>query len=143
LAEEAGPPEIAADWVSLGGALVGGAAVASWGTFESEIFAVRDDGEVWNRYWDGASWHPWEPMGGEFIGTPSASARDAARIDVLAIGADGVVQQRWWDGKQWVPWRVVAGAPRGAAAVSCSWIGDELRVVVVGADHTAWYGVLR
>ena len=143
MAEEARPPQIGTDWISLGGALDQGAAVASWGTFESEIFAVHDDGQVWNRYWDGNGWHAWESLSGTFVGTPAASARDAGRIDVIAIGADGIVRQRWWDGMQWVPWREVAGAPQGAIAVSCSWIGDELRVFVVGADRAVWYGVLR
>lgn len=143
MAEEAGPAQIATDWIALGGALTGGAAVASWGTFESEIFAVLDDGQVWNRYWDGKAWHAWESLGGSFAGTPAASARGADRIDVLAVGADGVVRQRWWDGAQWVSWREVAGAPRDAVAVSCSWIGDELRAFVVGADRAVWYGLVH
>ena len=82
-------------------------------------------------------------MGGAFAGTPAASARDADRIDVLAIGRDGVVRQRWWDGSQWVPWRAVPGAPGGAVAVACSWIGDELRVFVVAPDRAISYLVLR
>lgn len=81
-------------------------------------------------------------MGGAFTGTPAASARDADRIDVLAIGRDGIVRQRWWDGSQWVPWRAVEGAPSGAIAVSCSWIGGELRVFVVGPDRAVSYLVL-
>jgi len=142
LAEEAGPDQIA-DPIPLGGALDGGVAVASWGTFESEIFAIHDDGQVWNRYWDGASWHAWEPMGGAFSGTPAASARDADRIDVLAIGRDGILRRRWWDGSQWVPWREIVGAPGEAVAVSCSWIGDELRMFVVGPGRAVTYLVLR
>lgn len=138
MAEETGPAQIAADWDPLGGALVGGTAVASWGTFESEVFAIHEDGQVWNRYWDGGSWHDWKPMGGSFTGTPAASARDADRIDVLAIGRDGIVRQRWWDGGQWVPWREIDGAPRGAAAVSCSWVGGELRIFVVDGDRAVW-----
>lgn len=74
-------------------------------------------------------------MGGAFTGTPAASARDADRIDVLAIGRDGIVRQRWWDGGQWVAWREIDGAPRGAVAVSCSWIGGDLRIFVVGDDR--------
>lgn len=100
-------------------------------------------GEVVDRYWDGISWHDWESLGGTFAGTPAASARDAGRIDVLAIGRDGVVRRRWWDGAQWVPWREVPGAPEGAVAVSCSWIGGELRVFVVGADRAVSYLMLR
>lgn len=131
------------DWIPLGGALDGGVAVASWGTVESEIFAVHDDGQVRNRYWDGASWHAWESLGGAFTGTPAAAARDADRIDVLAIGRDGLLHQRWWNGTRWVEWRPVAGAPTGAAHVSCSWVGDELRVFAVGPDRAVSYLVLR
>lgn len=142
MAEEAGPGQIA-DPTSLGGALDAGVAVASWGTFESEIFAVHDDGQLWDRYWDGSSWHEWESLGGAFAGTPAAAARDGGRIDVLAIGRDGIVRQRWWDGSQWVTWRDVPGAPPGALAVACSWIGGELRVFVVGPDRAVSYLVLR
>ena len=76
-------------------------------------------------------------MGGEFTGTPAAAARDAARIDVLAVGSDGTVAHCWWDGTAWVPWRELAGAPR-AVAVSCSWIGGELRIFVVDAARSVW-----
>lgn len=143
MAEEAGSHQIGAGWTSLGGDLQGGAAVASWGTFESEIFAVLADGQVWYRYWDGEAWHDWKPMGGSFTGTPAAAARDADRIDVFAIGTDGTLQQRWWDGHEWVPWREVSGAPRPARAVSCSWIGVELRVLVVDASGSVWLCALR
>jgi hypothetical protein len=131
------------DWTPLGGALLEGAAVASWGTFESEVFAVHEDGQVWNRYWDGKAWHQWEPMGGTFVGTPAAAARDADRIDVFAIGSDGALRRRWWDGKEWVPWRAVEGAPRGARAVSCTWIGGELRVFLRDASGALWARALR
>ena len=30
-----------------------------------EVFAVLDDGELWNRYWDRMCWHQWESLGGE------------------------------------------------------------------------------
>ena len=143
MAQEAGPAQIA-DPIPLGGALTEGAAVASWGSFESEIFAVdAASGELVDRYWDGSSWHAWESLGGAFTGTPAAAARDADRIDVLAIDRDGIVRQRWWDGSQWAPWREVQGAPAGAVAVACSWIGSELRVFVVGPDRAVSYLVLR
>ena len=78
----------------MGGAVATGAAAASWGTYETEIFAVLDDAELGNRYWDGESWHDWDRMGGPFRGTPAASAKHADRIDVFAITPEGEVRHR-------------------------------------------------
>ena len=111
MAEEAGPHQIG-DWISLGGALVRGAAVASWGDGgECELFAIHDDGELRDRYWDGTSWHPWESLGGELaIGpTPAASSWEGGRRGVFATGIDGDTWHRWWDGTRWVDWEQLAG----------------------------------
>ena len=56
-----------------------------------EVFAVMDDGELWNRYWDRTYWHQWESLGGELdpSATPAASSWGADRLDVFARGADG------------------------------------------------------
>jgi len=71
-----------------------------------EVFAILDDGELWNRYWDGAGWHAWESLGGELeVGvTPAASSWGADRLDVFARGRDRATWHRWWDGTRWVPW---------------------------------------
>ena len=69
-----------------------------------QVFAIFDDGELWNRYWDGTSWHPWESLGGELTGSPAASSWSADRIDVFAPGRDGTLWHRWWDGTRWVDW---------------------------------------
>jgi hypothetical protein len=130
-------------WLSLGGALVSGAAAASWGDHEVQVFALFPDGELWNRYWDGESWHAWESLGGTFTGQPAAAARGAERIDVMAIGADGLLRHRWWDGRRWVSWQEVEGAPKGAGAVDCSWVGDRLDVFVQGERGELWYLALE
>jgi hypothetical protein len=143
VAEEAGPDQVAQRWTPLGGALPAGAAAAAWGDAgETEVFAVHGDGQVWDRYWDGRSWHAWESLGGTFAGPPAAAARDADRIDVFAIGTDGALRHRWWDGARWVEWRVVDGAPRRGKAVSCVWSGARLDVFVVGEDDALYYADL-
>lgn len=129
-------------WTSLEGALVSGAAAASWGEHEVQVFAIHEDGQIWNRYWDGEAWHPWEPMGGAFRGHPAASAREADRIDVMAIDVSGELRHRFWNGTEWVPWRAVPGAPREGRAVTCSWTGARLDVFVFGADGGLWYAAL-
>ncbi|HWC31747.1 MAG TPA: hypothetical protein VG709_01300, partial [Actinomycetota bacterium] len=115
-----------AAWTSLEGSLASAPAAVSWGDGEVEVFAIQDDGALWNRYWDLQSWHAWESLGGSFRGEPAASARDANRIDVLAIGTDGALRHRFWNGSQWVPWREIADAPRDAKAGACSWRGARL-----------------
>jgi hypothetical protein len=142
VAEEAGPDQIE-DWVSLGGALVRGAAVASWGDGgECELFAIHDDGELRDRYWDGTSWHEGKSLGGSFTGQPAAAARDADRIDVFAFDRDGRLNHRWWDGNRWVPWETVEGAPPGDS-VSCSWSAGRLDVFVNRDGGALWYRALR
>ena len=70
-----------------------------------EVFAVMDDGELWNRYWDKTYWHAWELLGGELDGasTPAASSWGSDRLDVYATGRDGRMWHRWWDGTAGFP----------------------------------------
>ena len=122
--------------------LVSSAAVASWGSGgECELFAIHDDGQLRDRYWDGTAWHDWETLGSGFAGQPAAAARGADRIDVLAFGTDGRLRHRWWDGSRWVEWEIVADAPRGDA-VSCSWSGSRLDVFVNERGGPLWYTAL-
>jgi hypothetical protein len=145
VAEGPGPAEVATGWGSLGGRLASSAAAASWGTHETQIFAIRDDGQVWDRYWDGESWHDWKPHGGTFAAGPAACARDADRIDVFAVGTDGVLMHRRWDGgeQRWRPWRPVEGAPRGGTGVGCSWAAGRLDVFLRGPADELWYSALE
>lgn len=116
-----------------------------WGSFEVEVFAVHEDGQIWNRYWDGSDWHVWEPMGSpegrRFGGRPAASARDADRIDVFGIDDRGTVHHRFWDGTAWVPWHAVTGVPEDATDASCAWGSDGLHLGVV-AGGSLWHSVV-
>jgi hypothetical protein len=117
--------------------------VASWGDGEAEVFAIREDGALWDRYWDGARWHDWESLGGVFVGHPAACALDADRIDVFAVGTDGVLRHRYWDGSRWVEWTEVSEAPRDANAVACGWSGNRLDLFARVADGELWYCALE
>lgn len=127
----------------LGGAPASGPAAAGWGSEETEVFAIHGDGKLWDRYWDGASWHQWETLGSpdgvRLVGQPGAAARDAGHIDVLAIGSDGALWHRWWDGTRWVEWRIVPGAPPGATAVAADWVSSRLDVYVRDGEGELWY----
>ena len=135
-----------AAWQSLGGALASGPAAAGWGKEETEVWAVHDDGRLYDRYWDGQAWHAWEPLGApegvRLTGQPAAAARDADRIDVFAPGDDGRLWHRWWDGARWAPWHAVADAPPGITAVSADWVGPRLDVYARGGDRSLWHVAL-
>ena len=99
-------------WVepeNLGGQLASVPAVTAWAEDLMEVFAIFDDGRLWDRYWDGSNWHAWESLDGELKpgSTPAAAASGPDRLDVIALGRDGRTWQRWWDGSRWVPWQVV------------------------------------
>jgi hypothetical protein len=91
---------------SLGGTLSSPPVATAWAVDQLQVFAVFPDGQLWNRYWDGATWHPWESLGGELDpgARPGASSWSADRIDVFARGRDGRIWHRWWDGSRWVEW---------------------------------------
>ena len=80
--------------------------MTAWAENQLQVFCVFPDGELWNRYWDGASWHPWESLGGSLEPSAGAAASSwsADRIDVWAIGTDGRTWHRFWDGGRWVDW---------------------------------------
>ncbi|MFI5199002.1 MAG: hypothetical protein ACHQXL_01350 [Candidatus Limnocylindrales bacterium] len=92
---------------SLGGEATSAPAVAGWDEELMEIFAIFPDGQLWDRYWDGTTWHTWESLEGDLLpgSTPAAAAAGAGRLDVLALGRDGRTWHRWWDGTRWVPWQ--------------------------------------
>ncbi len=91
---------------SLGGTLTSPPVATAWAVDQLQVFAVFPDGHLWNRYWDGATWHDWESLGGELDATarPGASSWSADRIDVFARGRNGRIWHRWWDGSRWVEW---------------------------------------
>ena len=70
------------------------------------------DGALWNRYWDGDSWHGWESLGGSLASgcTPAASSWGSDRLDVFATGVDGSTWHRYWDGTRWVEWARLGAA---------------------------------
>src|SRR5437867_2106981 len=73
---------------SLRGTLASGPTAVASAEGEMEVFAVMDDGQLWNRYWDRTYWHAWESLGGELdpASTPASSSSGADRLDVYARG---------------------------------------------------------
>lgn len=89
------------EWESLGGELSSAPAVTSWARDEMQVFAIFGDGQLWNRYWDGAAWHAWESLGGELTGDPAACSWGPGRIDIFARGRSADLLHASWDGARW------------------------------------------
>jgi len=108
---------------------------------------VQRDGRLYDRYWDGSSWHDWKPMdappGVRLVGQPAAAARDADRIDVFAPGDDGKVWHTWWNGTRWQAWQPVEGAPAGAGALAADWVGGRLDLYARDRDGALWYAAIE
>jgi hypothetical protein len=132
-------------WQKLGGRLAAGSApaVTSWAENEMQVFAIWDDGQLWDSYWDGAAWHEWHPHGGELVGSPAACSWGPERIDVFARGADGGLWHRWYVPAGWQDWErldlEIASDP-----AACSWGPNRVDVFGRGPDgelvHAAWDG---
>ena len=47
---------------SLGGTLTAPPAATAWAVDQLQVFAVFPDGQLWNRFWNGARWVDWERL---------------------------------------------------------------------------------
>ena len=72
------------------------------------LFVRRRDGNLWERYWDGAGW-TWVDTGKAVYGRAVALVRgdvedvaaDDLRINLFVQGTDRKLWERYWDGASW------------------------------------------
>jgi Common central domain of tyrosinase len=72
------------------------------------LFVRRKDGQLWERYWNGATW-VWIDTGKAVFGRAAALVRgdvedtgaDDLRINLFVQGADRRLWERYWDGATW------------------------------------------
>jgi hypothetical protein len=72
------------------------------------LFTRRRDGNLWERYWNGANW-AWSDTGKAVFGSAVTLVRgdvedvaaDDLRINLFVQGADRKLWERYWDGKGW------------------------------------------
>lgn len=115
------------------------------------LFVRRKDGQLWERYWNGATW-TWVDTGKAVFGRAVAlvrgdvedTAADDLRINLFVQGADRRLWERYWDGAKWT-WvdtgKDVDGEPLVIARGSLgSPDGARLRVnlFVRGLDGKLW-----
>jgi Common central domain of tyrosinase len=115
------------------------------------LFVRGLDGNLWERYWDGAAW-TWVDTGKAVSGDPIAVVRgdagdvaaDDLRINLFVRGADGNLWERYWDGAAWT-WvdtgKAVSHDPvaliRGSSG-SPDAAGVRINLFVRGADGHLW-----
>jgi hypothetical protein len=121
------------------------------GELRVNLFVRGLDGNLWERYWDGASW-TWVDTGKAVSHDPVALVRGSSgspdasgiRINLLVRGTDGHLWERYWYGASWTwvdtgldirnkPSVIVRGDVEDVAA-------DDLRINlwVAGDDGELW-----
>jgi hypothetical protein len=127
---------------SLGGQLVGGPAVASWGPGHLDVFWRGAAGDLrWKQYDNG--WSSELSLGGQLTSDPAAVSWGPGRIDVFWRGAAGELRHNWfrnwgWQGEESLGGQLAAGS---GPAVS-SWGLDRLDVFWRGTANDLrhrWY----
>ncbi|HEX8845085.1 MAG TPA: peptidoglycan DD-metalloendopeptidase family protein [Pyrinomonadaceae bacterium] len=123
------------EWKSLGGDLIFGPAVCSWGPNRLDVFTVGTDRALYHKWWNGSVWRDWESLGGELTAKPAAVSWGPNRIDVFGRATDNSLYHKWWDGSRWHDWEGLGGSLLSAPAVS-SRRADHLDVFVVATDRS-------
>jgi hypothetical protein len=149
------------DWFTLPGSFTGvpGSAVTAVSRTPEhmDVFAVGNDGQVHNVWWDSrvnsGHWNDWFVIPGSFAGQPGSPvtvlSRTPEHMDLFAVGNDGRVHNAWWDSRvnkgMWNDWFVLPGnvqAPPGAPVTALARSPDHMDLFVVGDDgraYSAWW----
>ncbi len=128
-------------WESLGDGVGSRPAVVALAENEVQVFFIGADGQVWDTYWDGVTWHERHAHGGEFVGNPAACS-SGERIDLFARAGDGTLQHRWYEPNGWQPWESL-GVTIDTDPSACSWGSDRIDLFAAAAGellHASWDG---
>jgi hypothetical protein len=91
----------------IGGRLLSGPAVASWGDENLHVFARTRDGLMMNARTGANPWTGWSQIRPEaFQGDPAAVSWGYGRIDVF-VNIDDQINQLTWNGIQWSNYTVI------------------------------------
>ena len=112
---------------SLGGALIGAPAAASWGSNRVDVFVHGTDVTLYQNAWQGSGFSGWFPLGGGVAGDPVAVSTAFNRYDVLYPNVNGDITDNLWNGSQWLFPTIPAAS-----------IGVASRITVIGALGVGW-----
>jgi hypothetical protein len=132
------------DWEWLGGGLIFGPTVCSWGPNRLDIFGVGTNRALWHIYWNGSRWSDWEDLGGQLKSKPAAVSWGPNRIDIFGrCATDNSLCRKVWDGSRWLDWERLGGTLTSGPAVSSRGV-NRLDVFVLATDsslyHKRWDG---
>jgi hypothetical protein len=127
----------------LGGALLNGPAVCSWGEGRLDVFGIGTDGQMYHKWYQNG-WQPWESLGGQFspnaLGNAAAVSWGPGRIDLFAIGANHDLVHMWFGGGAWHSWESLGGTfLKGLGPAVSSWSTGRLDIFVVGTDNKIYH----
>jgi hypothetical protein len=80
-------------WNSLGPTCLD-VALSTWGPSRFDFFVRSSDMAVYQRTWDGSSWHSWVDLGGVLTYPVAAVSRAPNSIDLLGVGLDHALYQK-------------------------------------------------
>lgn len=127
-------------WQDLGGLVTSAPAAVSWGSGRIDVFVRGSNGEVLQRFKDGAgSWSNWatpgELRGLTLRSAPSCTSIEANTINCVALrDGYGGVTQFWWDGQRWS--RNDLGGDATSAPAIVGWGRGRLSVLVRNSNGT-------
>jgi hypothetical protein len=130
-------------WQSLGGRLIGGPAVASWGPNRLDVFVVGTDSALYHQSYDGTTWSGWASLGGKLNANPGAVSWGYGRIDVFARGTDFALYHQSYDlyGNGWSGGWEYLGGKLNSAPAAASWGPGRLDVFVEGTDTAVYHAI--
>lgn len=117
-----------------------GPEVSSRGPDRLDVFVRGTDGQIWQRFYDGAWNDGWIPQGRPdpvgINGEPGVASWDSTRVDLFVRGSDDKLWQKFWDGAAWSAWFQPVGES-GTLASSpdvTSWEPGNLLIFIRGTD---------
>jgi GH25 family lysozyme M1 (1,4-beta-N-acetylmuramidase) len=127
--------------VSLGGQVEPNTspAAVSWGGGRLDVFVEGTDQQLYQDFWNGATWSGWLPLGGTLTSSPTVASWAVGRLDVFVAGSDGAIWHRWYMGG-WSSWESLGGeVATGTGPSAVSWGAGRLDLFVTGVDHQLWH----
>ena len=121
------------------GELASAPEVSSRGPGRLDVFVRGTDGQIWQRFYEGAWNDAWLPHGQPasvgINGEPGTTSWDSNRVDIFVWGSDDRLWQKAWTGAEWTGWfQPVTDGVLTSSPDATSWEPGNLLIFVRGTD---------